>query len=380
MPAPSLLTCTAAAPSAPTPKRRGNPRLHLVPRCGAKTRSGQPCLAPAIHGKQRCRMHGGRSTGPRTDSGLARVSAAHTIHGRYDAVARAQNRHIVSFSRRGRMFIAVAENLDRLPAEWVERFNQRPPELTLPPHPHGAGISAAQDRAMRQWETAALAPWKQAVAEARRTPRPSAGAAARDSAQGPHAPISRVPFPIPVAEVMASLGVNLRQQPLHQLPPVPAAGPAATARPAQEPHAPIPATPRTVNHGQQPMHRETPAPRATTAAQTAVTTQSAQRPRTPIPAAVSGRHQAAAPARPGAIAVKNPRHRERAAPQSGDTRAPSPAAPCETAQQPHAPIPGAPPPAAAAGQPTGHRNAGREARRWYRQHKNRMHQSAAVPA
>lgn len=33
------------------------------PRCGAKTRSGRPCRAPAMaNGK--CRMHGGKSTGP----------------------------------------------------------------------------------------------------------------------------------------------------------------------------------------------------------------------------------------------------------------------------------------------------------------------------
>jgi uncharacterized protein YjcR len=29
------------------------------PRCGAKTRSGDPCRSPAVHGKKRCRMHGG---------------------------------------------------------------------------------------------------------------------------------------------------------------------------------------------------------------------------------------------------------------------------------------------------------------------------------
>ncbi len=29
------------------------------PRCGAKTRSGPPCKAPAVKGKKRCRMHGG---------------------------------------------------------------------------------------------------------------------------------------------------------------------------------------------------------------------------------------------------------------------------------------------------------------------------------
>ena len=28
-------------------------------RCGAKTRSGAPCQAPAVSGKRRCRMHGG---------------------------------------------------------------------------------------------------------------------------------------------------------------------------------------------------------------------------------------------------------------------------------------------------------------------------------
>jgi hypothetical protein len=28
-------------------------------RCGAKTRRGSPCRAPAVAGKKRCRMHGG---------------------------------------------------------------------------------------------------------------------------------------------------------------------------------------------------------------------------------------------------------------------------------------------------------------------------------
>jgi hypothetical protein len=29
------------------------------PRCGAKTRCGGACRSPAVHGKPRCRMHGG---------------------------------------------------------------------------------------------------------------------------------------------------------------------------------------------------------------------------------------------------------------------------------------------------------------------------------
>ena len=28
-------------------------------RCGARTRKGTPCQAPAVNGKARCRMHGG---------------------------------------------------------------------------------------------------------------------------------------------------------------------------------------------------------------------------------------------------------------------------------------------------------------------------------
>src|SRR3954452_11336072 len=33
--------------------------MPLSPRCGARTRSGNPCRSAAVKGKQRCRMHGG---------------------------------------------------------------------------------------------------------------------------------------------------------------------------------------------------------------------------------------------------------------------------------------------------------------------------------
>ncbi len=51
-------------------------------RCGAKTRAGGACQNPAIKGRSRCKLHGGRSTGPTTEQGKARVVAAHTKHGR----------------------------------------------------------------------------------------------------------------------------------------------------------------------------------------------------------------------------------------------------------------------------------------------------------
>lgn len=38
-------------------------QLAEAPRCGAKTRFGTPCNAPAVQGKLRCRMHGGNSPG-----------------------------------------------------------------------------------------------------------------------------------------------------------------------------------------------------------------------------------------------------------------------------------------------------------------------------
>lgn len=37
--------------------------MQTAPRCGAKARSGAPCGSPAISGKARCRMHGGKGSG-----------------------------------------------------------------------------------------------------------------------------------------------------------------------------------------------------------------------------------------------------------------------------------------------------------------------------
>jgi hypothetical protein len=46
------------------------------PRCGARTRAGAPCKAPAVAGGKRCRIHGGCSTGPKTPEGKTRSLAA----------------------------------------------------------------------------------------------------------------------------------------------------------------------------------------------------------------------------------------------------------------------------------------------------------------
>jgi hypothetical protein len=67
-------------------------RLHRAPRCGARNRAGESCRAPAIRGKKRCQMHGGKSTGPRTADGLARSKRSTWVHGYYSAEAIAERR------------------------------------------------------------------------------------------------------------------------------------------------------------------------------------------------------------------------------------------------------------------------------------------------
>jgi uncharacterized protein YjcR len=59
------------------------------PLCGAKTRSGGACRAPAVRGKKRCRMHGGaQGSGAPTGNRNARK------HGLFTRDAIAERRQI----------------------------------------------------------------------------------------------------------------------------------------------------------------------------------------------------------------------------------------------------------------------------------------------
>jgi len=61
--------------------------------CQARSkRTKMQCRSPAIAGKTKCRIHGGRSTGPRTAEGKARIAAANTVHGRDTREARSIRR------------------------------------------------------------------------------------------------------------------------------------------------------------------------------------------------------------------------------------------------------------------------------------------------
>ena len=52
-------------------------------RCEARTRRGTLCQRPGTKHNGKCKLHGGRSSGPRTREGLARLTAARTTHGRF---------------------------------------------------------------------------------------------------------------------------------------------------------------------------------------------------------------------------------------------------------------------------------------------------------
>ena len=61
-------------------------------RCGAKTRCGGACRSPAVHGKKRCRMHGGAR-----GSGAPRANQNACKHGLFtrDAIAERRQVHAV---------------------------------------------------------------------------------------------------------------------------------------------------------------------------------------------------------------------------------------------------------------------------------------------
>jgi hypothetical protein len=363
MPRPSSLASTTPTsptspntqPPSPPPaaRPRGNPTLALIPRCGARTRAGCPCRAPALRGKLRCRMHGGRSTGPRTADGMARLRAAHTTHGHAGAEDRASNRHHVNFLGRTPLRMFAIMHRDRLPPELAARMAPMAPELEVPPRPT-CGISHAEDRALRQAEAAALAPWKQAMADARqarraaRAARAAASAAKAAARARPHAPALAASAAAVRSVAPASAVSPARPKPHAPIPPAPArpaphlAPPSARAAPSAEPHAPDRAAPGP--HSAPPPANPAAPPK----------------PHAPIPPA------AAQPAPPSARAAPVPTPHAPNTTSHGPTSTPAPA---NQAAQPEAHAPERPRTPDRVSRPIPVHKA---ARRWLRQ-QQRMH-------
>ena len=67
----------------------------MLTKCRAKTRAGSLCQRAGSPKNGRCHLHGGKSTGPRTAEGRARIAAAQFKHGRrskaFVAAQRAKN-------------------------------------------------------------------------------------------------------------------------------------------------------------------------------------------------------------------------------------------------------------------------------------------------
>src|SRR5215207_7007286 len=73
--------------------------MHAAPRCGAHgRRSGCPCRSPAM-ANGRCRMHGGKSTGPKTTEGKERCRRAKLKHGGYTREAVLERRQATAARR-----------------------------------------------------------------------------------------------------------------------------------------------------------------------------------------------------------------------------------------------------------------------------------------
>jgi hypothetical protein len=69
-------------------------------RCLAKTRRGTACQRATYKHNGRCALHGGRSTGPKTQRGLQRISEANLKHGRQTKDKLAAQRHAAEVWRR----------------------------------------------------------------------------------------------------------------------------------------------------------------------------------------------------------------------------------------------------------------------------------------
>jgi uncharacterized protein YjcR len=70
------------------------------PRCGARTRKGEPCRAPAVAGKRRCRMHGGAK-----GSGAPQGNRNALKHGLHTREAIAERRAVRQLIREAQRFL-----------------------------------------------------------------------------------------------------------------------------------------------------------------------------------------------------------------------------------------------------------------------------------
>lgn len=74
--------------------------LPNVKLCGSYTKQDpehKPCSQPAMRNKIRCKLHGGKATGPKTPEGKIRSAQANLKHGLYTQVNELEKKIIREF-------------------------------------------------------------------------------------------------------------------------------------------------------------------------------------------------------------------------------------------------------------------------------------------
>ena len=117
------------APVAPSDRPRGaRPdeeaigRMLSSRRCGALTRAGGLCRAPAVKDKLRCRKHGGAA-----GVGAPKGNRNARTHGLYAAEERAEHRRIMDFVRECNR---VLDKVDEVVTKRRAARRRRPPDRT----------------------------------------------------------------------------------------------------------------------------------------------------------------------------------------------------------------------------------------------------------
>ena len=82
-------------------------------RCQARTRRrGNRCQNPALKGRARCRLHGGKSTGPKSVAGLEKSRMANWKHGQRSAEAIRRRKEGMALRREVKRIADLAKGWD----------------------------------------------------------------------------------------------------------------------------------------------------------------------------------------------------------------------------------------------------------------------------
>ena len=91
-----------------------------------RTRRGTLCKRPGTKKNGRCKLHGGRSTGPRTAEGIARLIASKTTHGRTTKPERAKAKRRAEVGRQVMLELKEIEQWavdhGHLTKDWRDQF------------------------------------------------------------------------------------------------------------------------------------------------------------------------------------------------------------------------------------------------------------------